>query len=67
MRVYRRGSVYLLRSRRMQSDQHTRDRARRVGLPSIAPSGRLDRYANLGSASPPAPLLNPTIGLWVCA
>ena len=47
-----RRSMHLLRSRRMQSEQHTRDRSRRVGLPSTAPSGRLDRYANLGSASP---------------
>lgn len=54
--------MHLLRSRRMQSEQHTRDRSRRVGLPSTAPSGRLDRYANLGSASSLAPLLNPTIG-----
>lgn len=54
--------MHLLHSRRMQSEQHTRDRSRRVGLPSTAPSGRLDRYANLGSASSLAPLLNPTIG-----
>ena len=57
-----RRSMHLLRSRRMQSEQHIRDRSRRVGLPSTAPSGRLDRYANLGSASSLAPLLNPTIG-----
>jgi len=33
-----RRSMHLLRSRRMQSEQHTRDRSRRVGLPSTAPS-----------------------------
>ena len=54
--------MHLLRSRRMQPEQHTRDRSLRVGLPSTAPSGRLDRYANLGSASSLAPFLNLTIG-----
>ena len=46
-----------------ESEQHTRDRFAQGGLPSTAPSSRLDRYANVGSASSFAPLLNPTTGL----